>query len=61
MEVKFTIFARKSDGEVFECFLWCRDAASGIARAFSDAEKFGIEIVEVWAEDHIGIALIKRI
>ena len=49
MEVKFVIFARKSNGEIFECFRWCRDAASGIARAFSDAEKFGIEIVEAWA------------
>lgn len=50
MEVKFVIFARKADGEVFECFRWCRDEASGIARAFSDAEKFGIEIVEAWGE-----------
>lgn len=49
MEVKFVIFARKSNGEVFECFRWCRDANSGIARAFSDAKKFGIEIVEAWA------------
>ena len=49
MEVKFTIFARKSNGEVFECFHWCRDAASGIARAKSDAVKFGIKVTDVWA------------
>lgn len=49
MEVKFVIFARKADGSEFECFRWTRDAASGIARAFSDAEKFGIEVIDVWA------------
>ena len=25
MEVTFTIFARKTSGETFECFHWCRE------------------------------------
>ena len=49
MEVKFIIFARKASGEVFECFRWCRDAESGIARAYTDAKRFGVNIVEAWA------------
>jgi len=49
MEVKFVIFARKVDGEVFECFRWCRDAQSGVDRAFADAKRFGVEITEAWA------------
>lgn len=46
----FKIFARKANGEVFECFTWTRDEASGIRRAWADAEKFGVAITEVWAE-----------
>lgn len=49
MEVKFVIFARKADGSEFECFRWTRDAASGIARAKSDAAEFGIKVTDVWA------------
>lgn len=49
MQVTFVIFARKDDGSEFECFRWCRDAQSGIDRAFIDAKRFGIDIVEAWA------------
>jgi len=49
MQVIFVIFARKADGSEFECFHWCRDAQSGIARAFADAKRFGVEIVDAWA------------
>lgn len=49
MEVTFIIKARKTDGSEFECFRWCRDAESGIARGYSDAEKFNVELTEVWA------------
>lgn len=49
MKVKFVIFARKVDGSEIECFRWCRDAKSGIARAFIEAEQFGVDIVEAWA------------
>lgn len=59
MEVTFIIFARKADGSEFECFRWCRDAQSGVDRAFVDAKRFGVDIVEVWAVDHIGIAFKK--
>jgi hypothetical protein len=50
MEVKFIIKARKVDGSEFECFRWCRDAESGIARAFADAKRFNVDIVDAWAE-----------
>jgi hypothetical protein len=49
MKVKFVIFARKVDGSEFECFRWCRDAKSGIERAKTDAKKFGVTVVDVWA------------
>ena len=50
MEVTFIIFARKANGEVFECFRWCRDAQSGVNRAFADAKRFGVNIIDAWAE-----------
>lgn len=49
MEVKFIIKARKADGSEFECFRWCRDADSGVVRGYRDAERFGVEVTEVWA------------
>lgn len=52
MTVRFSIMARRADnGEVFECFTWTRDEASGIRRAYKDAEAFGVEVSEVWAEE----------
>lgn len=51
MEVQFVIKARKVSGEVFECFRWTRDAVSGVERAKRDAVKFGVEVIEVWAEE----------
>lgn len=45
----FRIFARKSNNEVFECFTWTRDEASGIRRAYSDAKAFNVPIVDAWA------------
>jgi len=49
MEVKFIIKARKTDGSEFECFRWCRDAQSGIDRAYADSKRFGVEITVAWA------------
>lgn len=49
MEVKFVIWARREDGSEFECFAWCRDEASGIARAWSEAPKFDESLTHVWA------------
>ena len=39
---RFTITARQPNGERFECFRWCRDAASGIARAEREAREMGL-------------------
>ncbi len=49
MTVRFVIFARNADGAVFECFRWTRDETSGIARAWSDAARFGVVITDAWA------------
>lgn len=50
MEVRFVIKARKVSGEVFECFHWTRDDVSGVERAKRDAVKFGVDVIDVWAE-----------
>ncbi|HWT40049.1 MAG TPA: hypothetical protein VN081_02150 [Dongiaceae bacterium] len=50
MTARFAIFARRADnGKSFECFTWTREAASGVARAYSDAKAHGVEITEAWA------------
>lgn len=49
MEVKFEIWVRTKQGEIFIAFHWCRDAMSGIARAESEGKKFGYDIEEAWA------------
>ena len=41
MTPTFQIFATDGFGKGFFCFTWCRDAASGIARAKADAIYFG--------------------
>jgi hypothetical protein len=41
MKPTFQIFATDGFGKGFFCFTWCRDAASGIARAKADAIHFG--------------------
>jgi hypothetical protein len=46
----FRIFVATASGEVFEAFVWCRDEASGIARARREAPLFGHKLVAVWAE-----------
>lgn len=50
LAVTFVLFGRKADGSVLELFRWCRDAASGIRRAEAEAKRFGISLVEIWAE-----------
>ena len=32
-----------------KAFSWTRDAEAGIARAYSEGEKFGHKIVDAWA------------
>lgn len=49
-DVRFQIFGRRANGEVVRLFAWTRDEASGIARAKSEAARFGQEYVEFFAE-----------
>lgn len=42
MEVKFVIVADCELQGEFVCFRWCRDAASGIERAISEAKRFNV-------------------
>ena len=51
MTARFRIFAIDAiTGEEFECFTWTRDEASGIRRAYADAERFGMTVHSVRAE-----------
>lgn len=47
---RFVIFVETVTGEIVRAFTWCRDEASGIARARRDAVDFGVTTVRVWAE-----------
>lgn len=49
LPVTFTIWARCEDGSQIECFAWCRDAASGINRAWKEGLEFGFKLIDVWA------------
>ena len=50
MAPSFRIFVRTASGEEFMAFTWCRDEASGIARAKREGAEFGYDIVAAWAE-----------
>ncbi len=51
MTARFRIIAvNATTGTEFECFTWTRDAESGIARAYADAERFGVAVHSVRAE-----------
>lgn len=48
---RFIIFVETSTGQIIQAFTWCRDEASGLARARRDAIKFGYgSLTCVWAE-----------
>lgn len=47
---QFIIVMETVTGEVIRAFTWCRDAASGIARAEHDAKAFGYAAKRIWAE-----------
>lgn len=47
---QFVIFIETAAGEIVRAFTWCRDEASGIARARREAGDFGYSPVRVWAE-----------
>lgn len=46
---RFSIMVRDADGGEYEAFTWTRDEASGIRRAYADAAKFGVTIIDAWA------------
>lgn len=50
MPPTFRIFVRTAEGAEFQAFTWCRDEASGIARAWREGAKFGYDVTAVWAE-----------
>lgn len=50
MTTTFRIFVRTAEGSEFQAFTWCRDEASGIARAWREGREFGHNVVAVWAE-----------
>ena len=48
---RFVIFVETTTGQIIRAFTWCRDEASGLARARSDAIEFGYGCpTRVWAE-----------
>ena len=50
MAPTFRIFVRTAEGAEFQAFTWCRDEASGIARAWREGVEFGHDVAAVWAE-----------
>ena len=50
LKVKIRIFVRTAEGAEFQAFTWCRDEASGIARAWREGREFGHNVATVWAE-----------
>lgn len=48
---QFVIFVETAAGEIIRAFTWCRDEASGIARARRDSVEFGYGVpARIWAE-----------
>lgn len=48
---RFIIFVETATGEIVRAFTWCRDEASGVARARRDCIEFGYgSPTRVWAE-----------
>lgn len=45
----FEIWIRTADGQEIMAFTWCRDAASGCARARAEGPKFGHQVAAAWA------------
>lgn len=50
MAPTFRIFVRTAEGDEFQAFTWCRDEASGIARAWREGVEFGHDVAAVWVE-----------
>lgn len=47
---RFIIFIETTSGQIVRAFTWCRDEASGLARARRDAIDFGYCPTRAWAE-----------
>lgn len=47
---RFVIFVETISGDIIRAFTWCREEASGVARARRDAHDFGVTPVRIWAE-----------
>lgn len=47
---QFVIYIETVTGEVVRAFTWCRDEASGLARARREALEFGYSVTRIWAE-----------
>jgi len=47
---QFVIFVETTTGQIIRAFTWCRDEASGIARARRDAVEFGHTPARIWTE-----------
>lgn len=51
MTPQFVIFVETAAGQIIRAFTWCRDEASGLARARRDCVEFGHGCpTRVWAE-----------
>ena len=50
MDPTCRLFVHTAEGAEFQAFTWCRDKASGIARAWREGREFGHNVTAVWAE-----------
>ena len=49
LPVTYTLWGQTPSGETVELFRWCRDAASGISRAWAESRKFDLPMTRIWA------------
>lgn len=50
MVERWTIWARKTNGNVMKCFVWRGARADGLARAWAEAKDFDYGLAYCWAE-----------
>ena len=58
MVERWTIWGRKTNGNVMKCFTWRGSAEGGIARARVEAKDFDYDLDQVWAEQDLVQAAI---
>ena len=56
MAERWTIWGRKKNGNVIECFTWRGSAEGGIARARVEVKVLDYDLDQVWAERPYGVA-----